>query len=144
MKLFSQIPDIIKIGIWVPPNSGKTAYLGMLRYDNCEEWKIKPSGRATQDIYIKYSRILRDEKKFVPATNAGKVDYLTFDFEGPRSFLQNRQYRIILPEAAGEYYEKPSERPELLEEMSRYQGILWLVDPVRIDSAMGTTYRAMI
>ena len=52
MKLFSQIPDVVKIGIWGPPRSGKTTYLIMLQFSDCNGWKIKPRGEQTQTLYL--------------------------------------------------------------------------------------------
>jgi len=144
MKFFGKSQDVVKIGVWGPPQSGKTTYLSMLQYADCQGWKIKPRGKETQDIYIEYSEKIRDDLEFVPGTIPGHVSYLTFDFDGPKGLFQNHRYRIVLPEAAGEHYEKPETNTELLHEMSRYQGIIWLVDPVRIDNPSGRTYRAMI
>lgn len=146
MNLFNKTPDIIKFGMWGPPGSGKTTYITMLQYSDCDGWNVKPRGKETQDLYIKYSELLRDKKEFVPPTVADNVSYLTFDFERPGGFFQNKNFRVVLPEAAGEYYEKPDEHPDLLGEMYRYQGIIWLVDPERIDnpSPDSRSYRRMI
>lgn len=146
MNLFNKTPDIIKFGVWGPPGSGKTTYITMLQYADCDGWGVKPRGAETQDLYIKYSELLRDKKEFVPPTIADNVSYLTFDFERPGGLFQNKNFRVVLPEAPGEYYEKPELHPDLLDEMYRYQGIIWLVDPERIDNPNpgSKSYRRMI
>ncbi len=145
-NLLGKSQDIVKFGMWGPPGAGKTTYITMLQYADCNGWSIKPRGRETQNLYIQYSELLRDKREFVPPTIADKVWYLTFDFERPGGAFTNKNYRVILPEASGEYYEKPDGHPELLNEISRYQGIIWLVDPERIDnpSPGNRSYRAMI
>lgn len=146
MNFFSKTPEIIKFGMWGPPGSGKTTYITMLQYADCDGWNVKPRGQATQDLYIEYSELLRDKKEFVPPTIVDNVSYLTFDFEKPGGMFQNKNFRVVLPEASGEYYEKPEEHPELLSEMYRYQGIIWLVDPERIEKPNkdSRSYRRMI
>ena len=84
---------------------------------------------------------MRDKLEFVPQTIPNEVSYLSFDFEEPKGFIRNRQYRVIVPEASGEHYERPETRPELLDQMSRYQGIIWLIDPERIDNPPLTSHR---
>lgn len=146
MNLFNKTPEIIKFGMWGPPGSGKTTYITMLQYAECDGWTIKPRGKETQDLYIDYSEALRDRKEFVPPTIVDKIWYLSFDFDGPKGFLNNKSFRVVLPEASGEYYERPDIHPELLNEMYRYQGVVWLIDPERIDhpDAESRSYRRMI
>lgn len=146
MDFFSKNSNVVKIGVWGPPGSGKSTYLTMLQYADCQGWKIRPRGDQTIELYLEYGEIIRDHLKFIPQTIPNEVSYLTFDFEEPKGFIRNRQYRVILPEASGEHYERPETRPELMQEMSRYQGIIWLVDPERIDNPppRGRGYRRMI
>jgi len=146
MNLFSKTPEIVKFGMWGPPGSGKTTYITMLQYAECEGWSIKPRGTETHSLYLEYSELLRDNLEFVPATTVDKIWYLNFDFESPQGFLNNKTFRVVLPEAAGEYYERPTMHSELLNEMYRYHGIIWLIDPERIDKPVtgSRTYRRMI
>lgn len=147
--MFNRFPDVVKIGVWGPPGSGKTTYMIMLQFaDDRGDWRIKPLGRDTQELYLEGTDRMRDELEFVEATPL-EVRFLTFDFEGPvGGLLQlNRTFRVVIPEAPGEYYEKPEKAPELVDEMGRYQGILWLIDPEQVDNPPNLgrrSYRRMI
>jgi hypothetical protein len=148
MNIFNTFPDVVKIGVWGPPGSGKTTYMIMLQFaEDRDEWKIKPLGRETQKIYLEGTDRMRDKSEFVASTPL-ETKYLSFDFEGPIGglFQRNRTFRVIIPEAPGEFYEKPEEHTELVDEMSRYQGILWLVDPEQIENPPKNqrSYRRMI
>jgi len=134
MKIFNTIPDCVKIGVWGPQGSGKTTYMIMLQFaDDLEGWKIKPLGRETQEIYLEGTDSMREKEEFVLPTPL-ETTYLTFDFEGPVGgfFQRSRSFRVIVPEAPGEFYENPKNHSELVDEMSRYQSILWLIDPEQI------------
>gem|GEM_PF-4731927 len=138
--------SLMEIGVWGPVGSGKTTFISMLQYADCKGWSIKPRGKETQDLWIEYSEILRDRKEFVPPTIVDKIWYLTFDFEKPGGFFRNKSFHVVLPEVSGEYYEHPDMYPKFLREMSGYQGIIWLIDPERIDNpkAESRSYRRMI
>lgn len=134
--MFGSFPDVVKIGVWGPPGSGKTTYMLMLQFaEDRNGWKIKPLGWETQEIYLEGTDLIRDKRRLVDPTPL-QTKYLTFDFEGPVGgiFQRNRTFRVVMPEAPGEFYEKPEQYPDLINEMSRYQGILWLVDPEQIDN----------
>ncbi len=127
----SPFPDMVKMGVWGPPSSGKTTYMIMLQFaDDKGEWKIRPIGEETQQIYLDGTDLMRDKKKFVTATPL-ETKYLTFDFEGPTKGItqKKRNFRVVIPEAPGEFYAYPDKAPELVGEMNRYQGIVWLIDP---------------
>ena len=136
MNIFNSFPDVVKVGVWGPPGSGKTTYMIMLQFDEDHiGWKIKPLGWETQEIYLDGTDRMREQLRFVDPTPL-ETKYMNFDFEGPVGgfFQRDRTFRVVIPEAPGEFYEKPEIYPELLDEISRYQGILWLVDPEQIDN----------
>ena len=150
-KRIGKSTEVIKIGVWGPPGSGKTNYMVMLQFADCAGWMIRPFTPETQEVYLEGTEFVRDRLQFVPPTIPGKITFMTFEFEGPKRFLQNRRFQVVLPEAAGEYYEFPKGRSELVDEMARYHAILWLIDPERIrqhqspqDGKDHPSYRKMI
>lgn len=129
--------EIIKIGIWGPPGSGKTHFLVMQQFADRDGWNIRPWGELARDLFNDGRKLLRKELKFIAPTAKNPDDiFIPFEFEGPgNSFFQKRRlFQVLLPECAGEYYEYPRQVPELAEEISRCHGIVWLIDPVQIDN----------
>lgn len=129
--------EIIKIGIWGPPGSGKTHFLVMQQFAERNGWNIRPLRERARDLYIGGRKLLRKELEFISPTLPDPKDiFLPFEFEGPGKsmFQKRRTFQVFLPECAGEYYEKPRQIPDLIDEISRCHGIIWLIDPVQIDN----------
>lgn len=148
MNLFDKIPDVVKIGIWGPPASGKTSYLVMLQFADRNGWNIRPMQQKARDLFISGTKLMRNQLEFVPATLPEEgVHFLPFEFEGPGGLFQKRKiFRVFMPECSGEYYEYPSTDSELVGMISSCDGILWLVDPWQIDhpNPNHKTYTEMI
>jgi hypothetical protein len=128
--------EIIKVGIWGPPGSGKTHFLVMQQFAEREGWNIRPLQKKARDLYIGGHKLLRQQLEFIaPTPKAANDIFLPFEFEGPgKSIFQKRRlFRVLLPDCAGEYYKYPDQIPDLIDEISRCHGIVWLIDPVQID-----------
>ncbi len=80
--------DPVKIGIWGPPQSGKTTYLAALPFATRAEnpglgkWAIYPSSEKASDLLSRFKRELDVEHKFPETTPAASVAELEWVFAG--------------------------------------------------------------
>ena len=136
-KMLNPEEEIIKIGIWGPLGSGKTHFIVMQQFAERDGWNIRPLDEKSRELFTNGRKLLRKEHEFVASTPTvfDKL-FLPFEFEGPGKYiyLKRRTFRVFLPECSGEFYEKPNEYPDLINEISRCHGIIWLIDPVQIDN----------
>lgn len=129
------ISNVVKIGIWGPPKSGKTTYLSLLQFASHDGWKIRPKDKFASDLLVMGYQSLRKKNESVPSTQPGNPQFLPFEFVGPKGFLRgSKSFTVILPESAGEDYEKPDPNGELVREICRSHGIIWMIDPLQIDN----------
>jgi hypothetical protein len=129
--------EVIKIGIWGPPGSGKTHFLVMQQFADRDGWNIRPIGEKARNLFNDGRRLLRKECEFIAPTIPDQNEiFLPFEFEGPGKILypKRRTFTVLLPECSGEYYEHPREVPALVDAISHCHGLIWLIDPLQIDN----------
>lgn len=130
----NQIPDIIDIALWGPPQSGKTNYLVLLQLVDREGWAIRPGNMEAMEFLNGGTELLESQRIFIPATLPTQGEtFLPFEFE-KKGLLKPKIFRVFLPECAGEYYENPRRGSEFVKRICRSHGILWLVDPLQINN----------
>lgn len=136
MKMFSSTPKIMKFGIWGPRGSGKTAYIVMLRYSAPNNWEVRPFSEGGGDLFAKGRQLMRDDHTFLPQTPMGYPKMLHLEMQGPGKLFGDRRMRIHIPEASGELFANPDsdEAKPLIDQLSRFHGLLWLIDPEKINN----------
>jgi hypothetical protein len=145
----------VKIGIWGPPQSGKTTYLAALplatRADNpgLGTWKIYPRSHAAKDLLVRFNRALEVERKFPEPTPAGTVAPLEWLFAGhPAAAKPDRRrtkrerpvsrFALDLIDVYGGVYAHDRAKAGVtgevasraLDHLAQAQAIIYLFDPI--------------
>lgn len=144
-------PKSMQIGIWGTARAGKTTYLTAL-YDMLlasDAWIVNPDKRGAEFIEAQLER--REEGEFPLPNEPGDLEVFQYELtpkrkNSPVNLLQPNPPEIILNfiDAPGEYYEdlRGSGR-EILDYLSGCHGIVFLLDPFRVDS-QGKSYRSLL
>jgi hypothetical protein len=119
--------DAAKILVWGPPGCGKSAFVCGWFCDDAKKWKIREDDDITR-AFREDGTTLLSNHDFLPPTNPNTLTRLQFTFEKIHFFTPER-LRISVPECAGERFTAMDE--ELLNSIDEYDGILWLIDPVK-------------
>lgn len=140
------VKNVVKIGVWGPPKSGKTTYIALLERDSYSNYnsgeenapRITYKDEFTRKFLSDYKKKLIDKKEFINPTD--KVSDLNLEIN-----YKGHLYQVHVPEAPGEDYTDPLNNPDLANKLSGYDAIIWLIDPLQVDNPKAeVTYRAMI
>lgn len=94
-------PDVVKIGLWGPPQSGKTTYLAALPIAVGDEnarngsWLIFPRSRPSRELLEEFERVLVEERRFPQTTPAYTTRELEWLFVGELARSRYDQRRLL-------------------------------------------------
>ncbi len=143
------------ISMWGAPSSGKTTFLAALSIALTRwgrDWKVIGADEASVEMLIKLTTPLLREHAFPPATSG--IEAFRWLLVGqvtrtiPRRFRTERYEEIVQigldladpsGEIAGPEWTTLGERGELIDNLERSRGIVFLFDPIR-ESEVGDTY----
>ena len=145
----------VKIGIWGPPQSGKTTYLAALPFatrgknSGLGKWGIYPSSPAASDLLRRFKNDLDIEHRFPQSTPAGTVASLEWVFAGhPAPSRAGRRrpprkqpvirFALDLIDVYGGVYAHDLDKAGVtgevasraLDHLAEAQGIIYLFDPI--------------
>ncbi len=146
--------DAVKIGLWGPPQSGKTTFLAALPIAVSDgnvrngSWIIYPRGPASRDLKETFERVLVEDRRFPESTVPHRVP-LEWLFVGnlARSRFDRRRLRrgelesrfvLDLIDVHGDAYRRDPDpqtvRSEAasaaLDHLAEAKGIIYLFDPI--------------
>ena len=149
--------DAVKIGLWGPPQSGKTTFLAALPIalgDDARNgsWNIYPYNDASWDLLERFEKVLVEDRRFPQSTvdSQAQLEWLFVGhlarsrFDGRRlRRLRRRElesrFMLDLIDVHGEAYRRDPDRPEAgaspaaaaaLDHLAEAQGIIYLFDPI--------------
>ncbi len=148
-----------RIGIWGTTGAGKTTFLAML-YDSLllrPGWTVAADHKA-RTFVTSHLRTLRTKGRFPPPTEVtAETDifrYILQEEQTAQSDGAFNQVTLDFVDAPGEFYEKPHQADrrvtgemDILDYLSSCHGIIFLLDPDRIDDDLGDDeddYRTMM
>lgn len=146
--------DAVKIGLWGPPQSGKTTYLAALPIaarDSAARngsWSVYPRSETSLALMEQFGRTLIDDHRFPEAT-VGVSESLEWLFEGdlsgsrfdrrllrwlPRRGALNSSFVLDLIDVQGSAYHHDDTPKEItsaaLDHLFESQGIIFFFDPI--------------
>jgi GTPase SAR1 family protein len=93
--------DMMRIGIWGPPASGKTTYLAAIKHDATNRagdeigtWKIIPRNEASEQLLTQWTQLLVEQQEFPEATPVGGWSDLRWHFIGDLSGTRYTRRRL--------------------------------------------------
>ncbi len=141
-------PPEYSVAMWGAPSSGKTTFLAALSIALAEQekhWKVIGADEGSTDTLIKLTTELARDRAFPRATQG--IEHYRWILVGrvmrtvPRRWIGTKQHEVAvkinldLADAQGEISgpENPSRgvRGDLLDNMERGRGIVFLFDPIR-------------
>ena len=146
--------DAVKIGLWGPPQSGKTTFLAALPIAVSDgqarngSWIIYPHGTGSWDLLERFEKVLVEDRRFPGSTGHAPVE-LKWEFVGDlagsrfdrrrlrRGELESR-FVLDLMDVYGGAYRRDPDRPgdnsqiasAALDHLTESQGIIFLFDPI--------------
>lgn len=148
-----------RIGIWGTTGAGKTTFLAML-YDALllrPGWTVAADGKA-RGFITSHLRTLRTKGRFpAPTEVTAETDIFRYILQEEHSSQADGEFNQItldFVDAPGEFYEKPHQADrrvtgemDILDYLSSCDGIVFLLDPDRVDASLGEQdddYRTML
>ena len=148
-----------RIGIWGTTGAGKTTFLAML-YDALllrPGWTVAADGKA-RGFITGHLRNIRTKGRFpAPTEVTAETDIFRYILQEEGSQGADGAYRQItldFVDAPGEFYERPHQADrrvtgemDILDYLSSCDGIIFLLDPDRVDESLGEDeddYRTML
>lgn len=148
-----------RIGIWGTTGAGKTTYLAML-YDALllrPGWTVAADGKA-RGFVTNQLRTIRTRGRFpAPTEVTAETDifrYILQEEQSPQADGEFNQVTLDFVDAPGEFYENPHQADrrvtgemDILDYLSSCHGIIFLLDPDRVDIEAGDIdddYRTML
>jgi GTPase SAR1 family protein len=151
----------IRLGIWGPPNSGKTVYMTMLYYYYSikkvpsSKWRIVINDQDTDNFITEKLRLINDERKFVPSTKKnvrnGRGEYKVYSYNLINdSDKENIELKFF--DLPGEFYVDPSGNRivdenntelSIVQYLTQCHGILFLMSPLKEDSGQNSYFRLL-
>ena len=148
-----------RIGIWGTTGAGKTTFLAML-YDALllrPGWTVAADTEARKFV-TSHLRTIRTRGYFpAPTEVTAQTDIFRYILQEEQSNQMDGQYNQItldFVDAPGEFYERPhladrrvSGEMDILDYLSSCDGIIFLLDPERLDDDLGDDeddYRTML
>lgn len=148
-----------RIGIWGTTGAGKTTFLAML-YDALllrPGWTVAADGKA-RGFITSHLRNIRTKGRFpAPTEVTAETDIFRYILQEEGSKGADGEYNQIsldFVDAPGEFYERPHQADrrvtgemDILDYLSSCHGIIFLLDPDRIDDGLGEDdddYRTML
>ena len=93
--------DMMRIGIWGPPASGKTTYLAAIKHDAANRagdeigtWKIIPRNVPSEQLLTQWTQLLVEQQEFPEATAVGAWSDLWWHFIGDLSGSRYARRRL--------------------------------------------------
>ncbi|RME41590.1 MAG: hypothetical protein D6796_15660, partial [Caldilineae bacterium] len=151
--------NTFRIGIWGTTGAGKTTFLAML-YDALllrPGWTVAADGKARAFV-TGHLRTIRTRGRFpAPTEVTAQTDIFRYILQEEASKQADGAYRQItldFVDAPGEFYERPHQADrrvtgemDILDYLASCHGILFLLDPDRVDESLGEDeddYRTML
>lgn len=148
-----------RIGIWGTTGAGKTTFLAML-YDALllrPGWTVAADGKA-RGFVTGHLRNIRTKGRFpAPTEVTAETDIFRYILQEEGSKGADGQYNQVtldFVDAPGEFYERPHQADrrvtgemDILDYLSSCHGIIFLLDPDRVDESLGEgddDYRTML
>jgi hypothetical protein len=134
--------DLIRIGLWGAPRSGKTTYLAALpiaamQYQRHNEgsWNVCGVTDEANDFLIQRTDMLTRQRKFPPASMG--IENLAWSLQGPEEKgkwgLGSRRPDFVLEiqDAAGEVFlHDHPQHAQIVGQLAQSHGLIYLFDPL--------------
>ncbi|MEM7028964.1 MAG: hypothetical protein AAF629_05185 [Chloroflexota bacterium] len=151
--------DSFRIGIWGTTGAGKTTFLTML-YDALllrPGWTVAADSKARKFVTSQLKTIRMRGRFPAPTEVTAEIDIFRYILQEEKNGQSEGEYRQItldFVDAPGEFYERPhladrrvSGEMDILDYLSSCDGIIFLLDPDRMDDGLADDeddYRTML